>query len=1370
MDRLGGRLGELEVELRYAWRAVDLLSQEYVKMWEKLERLEILLYEQQNVIAQLLSVIKSTGEDPEEYLNTRGDSVASDASLKDRLLMKHPDLDASDLSESDLLRAGFGAQADDDNDIAQRGGKWDKKYLGFACSSKYSDPSVSSETPDWEAASQGSPGYFHPDLLQYPRREIFTASDYKRYRGESPSISERDLEELDRLSANLHKVTSSTSSSVGARDVYKTLSHIKNSPLRRRMLDPEAESGLDPETLARIAKLPAYDEFDKNSGLAASTLRPDLGSSTESLRYTPDSTLSAKENEDLKDSSYLNRVPSSSWNDYRARGNRGMMYNIYPSEPQTAPIPPTRSTESSDYSSSNFLGHGIEERQKGHALTPVTEISPEYAASDTAGEGTGPSPTSTDKLGSVTDVTVSPLSPLDRSRTIKAEVHSGDGKTRALDTSPGGEVTSELQVKSQAVDRVSPNASSYNASSSFKEKPRRTKELPQIPYQKTKKSDILSVDSAYKKGSSNTFPPPKTATGKSKKGKDTSPVPGRRKLPQPYIDKSGNITYDKSQAVAPAPVPLPQDICKKYEVQSQSSDVLQSKPHYDSGQLPPDQKRSNIAYESESNEQLNYDRVDNLPLEKPRDQNENARYAPNILPAEQKPYDYNQQTNEQSYDLPVASKSGIHDLKTYQDTSRLDNSMEYSSQYYTTQDSYGNEMYPEYQQQEATAAYDDQQLPAESTDYQWDSQTNENWTKPEQVVNQYQYTDDTVSNIPTSEYAEYSDMSANSYSNAAYEVQPKNYQEPVYYESQHDQTYAYKEGSEDINSAQYQQSENYVQDSYNYIPQESTTDYTDYSYEQTPSQQAEQPTSFYSSENNYQDGSKITPKTAEEPILIPPEKPLREHERKQITPKAEKFTASPQHKGYSPQKSKTDRHRSQRQYSDPVTSGNVILSQSQSVTSGAITKETKQLSSSATSVAEDTSSTAGAGIFSVLSSTVSKGYKMISMPGLSKAETTKPPATSSTTTTTNKSGSMTSLFNIGSTLDSFKIGSRSKSRSDSVKSESELSLYDEPQAVIDYQEPATDRSSETYLLTKDAEEDVDVFYGEAEPEYQEQIPPQYPSSVDVSEGVEYQEEVYQDTLEYPDETVPDEYYPTQESDTYQEDVPPSSVENERTVTFAEEPRAPKESSMKQDRKKSLADETFSSLFQTVSRVRHPTGQSKQATEDSTESGVLTASVSNESAIELGTGDSRQSSIAHSEYGSLGSTESVVPYDRDIKPDTGSLESYGERGPQDDARSPEDRGSGEDGTSLAEGSIISEAAGSEEAGTTDGAPKKGKKVQFESRSPSVDSQEGEGDKVKKTTGSTKSKWMKLAVSTKFYSFILFNKHFQETEVLLCVIAI
>jgi len=57
MERLGARLAELELELRYAWRAVDVLSQDYGRIYEKLDRLEIVLYEQQNIIAQLLTII-----------------------------------------------------------------------------------------------------------------------------------------------------------------------------------------------------------------------------------------------------------------------------------------------------------------------------------------------------------------------------------------------------------------------------------------------------------------------------------------------------------------------------------------------------------------------------------------------------------------------------------------------------------------------------------------------------------------------------------------------------------------------------------------------------------------------------------------------------------------------------------------------------------------------------------------------------------------------------------------------------------------------------------------------------------------------------------------------------------------------------------------------------------------------------------------------------------------------------------------------------------------------------------------------------------------------------------------------------------------
>ena len=58
VDRIDGRIGQLELKLGCAWRDVVMLSNEYVKMWEKLEHLEILLYEQHNVIAQLITMVQ----------------------------------------------------------------------------------------------------------------------------------------------------------------------------------------------------------------------------------------------------------------------------------------------------------------------------------------------------------------------------------------------------------------------------------------------------------------------------------------------------------------------------------------------------------------------------------------------------------------------------------------------------------------------------------------------------------------------------------------------------------------------------------------------------------------------------------------------------------------------------------------------------------------------------------------------------------------------------------------------------------------------------------------------------------------------------------------------------------------------------------------------------------------------------------------------------------------------------------------------------------------------------------------------------------------------------------------------------------------
>lgn len=53
LEETGEKMKELESELRVARRSVDQLSQEYLEMWQRLEKLEILLFMQQNVISQL---------------------------------------------------------------------------------------------------------------------------------------------------------------------------------------------------------------------------------------------------------------------------------------------------------------------------------------------------------------------------------------------------------------------------------------------------------------------------------------------------------------------------------------------------------------------------------------------------------------------------------------------------------------------------------------------------------------------------------------------------------------------------------------------------------------------------------------------------------------------------------------------------------------------------------------------------------------------------------------------------------------------------------------------------------------------------------------------------------------------------------------------------------------------------------------------------------------------------------------------------------------------------------------------------------------------------------------------------------------------
>ncbi|XP_050533775.1 protein unc-13 homolog A isoform X2 [Daktulosphaira vitifoliae] len=56
IEKMTPRVNILENEVMYAWRALDMLSDEYVKMWERIEKLEMIVQDQQTFISQMIDI------------------------------------------------------------------------------------------------------------------------------------------------------------------------------------------------------------------------------------------------------------------------------------------------------------------------------------------------------------------------------------------------------------------------------------------------------------------------------------------------------------------------------------------------------------------------------------------------------------------------------------------------------------------------------------------------------------------------------------------------------------------------------------------------------------------------------------------------------------------------------------------------------------------------------------------------------------------------------------------------------------------------------------------------------------------------------------------------------------------------------------------------------------------------------------------------------------------------------------------------------------------------------------------------------------------------------------------------------------------
>ncbi|GAB6025425.1 Phorbol ester/diacylglycerol-binding protein unc-13 [Chamberlinius hualienensis] len=208
MGRLVSHLNVLESELRYAWHALDTLSHEYMKMWDRLEKLEILLYEQQSVIAQLLDIyghhhhhLTQPLEGPEQDSPLALTQTIEEANRlieednTNRLVKENAEPDMESVADDEAFYRSLNTAHRD----------------SLSLLSESTEPELNFDT-DWDAEVSNTT-LMEQDILDILEAEVenlstlnedvYTANDYKEYKGNSPCVSDQDLAQLDQLSAHL---------------------------------------------------------------------------------------------------------------------------------------------------------------------------------------------------------------------------------------------------------------------------------------------------------------------------------------------------------------------------------------------------------------------------------------------------------------------------------------------------------------------------------------------------------------------------------------------------------------------------------------------------------------------------------------------------------------------------------------------------------------------------------------------------------------------------------------------------------------------------------------------------------------------------------------------------------------------------------------------------------------------------------------------------------------------------------------------------------------------------------------------------------------------------------------------------------------
>ncbi|RZF37328.1 hypothetical protein LSTR_LSTR011077, partial [Laodelphax striatellus] len=232
VEELGSRLELVEGELQHAWRALAVLSQEYTKIWERLERLEDMLYDQQSVISQLIKFYSSV--DGQESLVIR-ETLAemgirpvrplnyfSNPTITDSADVTISEMDVEMSSSDEAFYRSLNSAYRDDLICT---------YGGTAAAGGTGAIQLGMIYEESEEDSNGANGGSKRGNKR-SKDEVFTALDYREYRGDSPCISEHDLVQASQLStidqAALQKLRELDSLSTKLKKDSQNLKKIQN--------------------------------------------------------------------------------------------------------------------------------------------------------------------------------------------------------------------------------------------------------------------------------------------------------------------------------------------------------------------------------------------------------------------------------------------------------------------------------------------------------------------------------------------------------------------------------------------------------------------------------------------------------------------------------------------------------------------------------------------------------------------------------------------------------------------------------------------------------------------------------------------------------------------------------------------------------------------------------------------------------------------------------------------------------------------------------------------------------------------------------------------------------------------------------------